>query len=106
MQSLEKLNRFRTGCSAHIENEMMRLDIEEERRKHRDRFLSREVSCFGFVDKEMLEFTEGFILSDVLFRDVELPSISIRIPMKLICKQMALLMIELYIHTKLGVSER
>lgn len=44
MESLEQLGRLGPWGGAEVEHVVMWLDVHEERRNHRDGFLSREVS--------------------------------------------------------------
>lgn len=44
MESLEQLGRLGAWGGAEVEHVVVRLDVHEERRNHRDGFLSREVS--------------------------------------------------------------
>lgn len=59
---------------------MVRLDVEEQGRNHRNGLLPRDVSNIGFVNEEVLKALEGILFPDGLPGNVELPGVALRIP--------------------------
>lgn len=59
----EDLNTLTSGSCAHIESGVTRFDVEEERRDHRDCFLSGDVAGISLVNEEVLELLESVDLA-------------------------------------------
>lgn len=80
VKSFEELNRFGSGSGTHVENVVVRFNVEKEGRNHRHGFLTRDVANVGFVNKEVLETLESFILANGRFGNVELPGEALGVP--------------------------
>lgn len=61
---------------------MVREDVEEERRDHRNGLLATDVACVGLVDEKVLEALESVVLADVRLGNVELPGVALGVPVE------------------------
>lgn len=59
VERFEELGRFAAGRGAHVEDVVMRLDVHEEWRDHRDGLLTGDITGLGLVDEEALESGHG-----------------------------------------------
>lgn len=64
----QELSSFGAGCSAHIENPMMRLErLQEERRQHAHGFLPTDITSSGVVNQELMKALENSLFAQCTF---------------------------------------